>query len=152
MRAVTAATNAQLTTVPTLTYNLPTLDLRATPPLARGFADRTVRGEAVAIALTARAREGWAPDVIAGHPGWGEMLVLRDVFARAHIIALAEFYYASHGADVGVDPEFPAIEAGAAYALRARNAAMLSALVDADVVVSPTQWQVSRSRLSSGPR
>jgi glycosyltransferase involved in cell wall biosynthesis len=144
VRAVTDDGNGRPEIVPTLRYKVQAPNLRAVPVLARTFADRTLRGEAVALALAPLAAEGWAPDAVVVHPGWGEAFFLRDVFPAARLIAFAEFYYAAKGADTDFDPEFPSAAPGAHHRIRARNAAMLPALVEADVAVAPTQWQRSR--------
>lgn len=144
VRAVTDAGNARPEIVPTLRYAVTVPNLRAVPALARTFAERTARGEAVATALSALAAEGWAPDVLVAHPGWGESFFLRDVFPRARLIAFAEFYYAAEGADTDFDPEFQSVTPAARHRIRARNAAMLPAFVEADLAVAPTRWQASR--------
>ena len=50
--------------------------------------------------------EGYVPDVIFGHSGWGETLFLKEVWPEAKLLVYAEFYYRGQGADTGFDPEF----------------------------------------------
>ncbi|MET7242082.1 glycosyltransferase family 4 protein [Methylobacterium sp. EM32] len=119
---------------------------RSTPgihPLAASFETATLRGEAAARAARALRDEGFHPDVICGHSGWGETLFLKDVWPRARLLTFAEFYYGATGADSGFDPEFPAGE-GDALRTRARNAGQLLAFEASDRLVSPTAWQASR--------
>lgn len=119
---------------------------RSTPgihPPAADFETATLRGEAAARAALALKAEGFVPDVICGHSGWGETLFLKDVWPRARLLTFAEFFYSATGADSGFDPEFPARE-GAAFRTRARNAGQLVAFEASDRLVSPTAWQASR--------
>lgn len=91
----------------------------------------------VAIALK---EKGFAPDTIIGHPGWGETLLLKEVFPDARIVHFCEFYYSPRGADVGFDPEFPST-LDSKMALVFRNAPHLMALEMADACYAPTEWQ-----------
>jgi glycosyltransferase involved in cell wall biosynthesis len=101
-----------------------------------------IRGQTVwRIAQGLRAK-GFVPNVIAGHPGWGETLFLRDVYPDARILSYCEFYYRGVGADVGFDPEYPGRPEDLPR-LRARNFTHLSAIESADLGVSPTEWQRS---------
>lgn len=102
---------------------------------------------AIARAAAAQARllklEGFLPDVVIVHPGWGEALFLRDLFPKAKLVVYCEYYYARHGTDLGFDPEFPVPSEDVLHRLRARNAILLAALDDADMGVAPTFWQRS---------
>lgn len=143
--AVTDARNARARLIPTRTYRFEQKPATG-EPLADHYATGVARARAVAEVLTSLRKEGFAPDLVIGHGGWGETLFVKDVWPRTKIILHAEFYYSADGADVGFDPEFapdPNDET-LRYRIRARNAAMLQAFVDADVGVAPTRWQASR--------
>lgn len=101
------------------------------------------RGRAVALCLQNIRDTGFQPDVIYGHPGWGEMLHVKDVFPKARVVNYCEFYFNRDGQDLNFDPEFQA-EATDAYRVRTDNMAQLVSLVDSDASISPTQWQWSR--------
>ncbi len=106
-----------------------------------------LRGEAVARLADEMRMEGFVPDVIVGHTGWGEMLLLRELFPAARIVSYLEFWFDLDGADVNFDPEFvdPLADRVAQLAgLRARNASVLLSAVHADRLVAPTNWQASR--------
>ena len=95
--------------------------------------------------ITLRER-GINPQLIIGHLGWGETLFTKDMFPDAALVVHAEFFYSAKGADVGFDPEFP-LKRGikSLFELRAKNAAILAAMNDADFAVRvPTPWQASR--------
>lgn len=117
------------------------------PGLSRAgatLANRFRRGEVVAGALIELRRRGFLPDVIVGHPGWGELMLAKEIFPSTRLIAHAEFYYTAEGADVGFDPEFPDVTDELRVGLKAKNLPLLAALADCDAAVAPTRWQASR--------
>ena len=100
------------------------------------------RGQDVVRACQALRAKGFVPDLIVGHPAWGELLFVKDEFPDCRVIAYFEFLYRSKGLDVNFDPEFPS-KPDDHYRLRIRNSAQLHALSVADAGISPTQWQHS---------
>jgi glycosyltransferase involved in cell wall biosynthesis len=84
------------------------------------------------------------PDVIVGHPGWGEPLFAKQVWPETRLGLYAKFFYQLNGADVGYDPEFapPDPEADACR-LQMKNLNHLAHLDQADGALSPTHWQAS---------
>ena len=113
------------------------------PPELLYTANAMRRGRAVALCLQSLRSTGFRPDVIYGHPGWGDMLHVRDVFPEARVVNYCEFYFNREGQDIGFDPEFQT-EVTDAYRVRTDNMTQLSSLVDADAGISPTFWQRSR--------
>jgi glycosyltransferase involved in cell wall biosynthesis len=112
-------------------------------PLLREQEAKVLRGEGCAAAAMQLKREGFEPDVIIAHPGWGEALFIKDVFPRAKLVLYCEYYYAVEGQDVGFDPEDPPVTLEARCALRMKNATNLLSMEVADAAISPTQWQKS---------
>lgn len=110
-------------------------------PWVSDFETKTIRGEAAFRAALQLKAQGYQPDVIIAHPGWGESLFLKDVWPQAKLGIYCEFYYHSHGADVGFDSEFPISDAGDACRLRLKNVNNLLHFDIADAGISPTQWQ-----------
>jgi glycosyltransferase involved in cell wall biosynthesis len=125
-----------------VTYAAPKPAVQATHHYVRRFEASVRYGQQVARALVDLKREGFNPAVIIGHPGWGEMLFVRDVFPNAAIISYAEFYYRAEGADIGFDPSEP-VSLDTVCRTRARNAHLLLSLDLADIGLAPTQWQRS---------
>ena len=66
------------------------------------------RGQTVTRVCVELKKQGWIPDVVICHPGWGEGLFVKDVFPRARLVVFCEFWWAADGLDVGFDPEYPA--------------------------------------------
>lgn len=108
---------------------------------ASEFETKVIRGDACGRACDALRLKGYAPDVVVGHPGWGETLFLKNIWPGTFSIAFLEFYYAAHGADVGFDPEFESPGWLADARLRCKNAYILLALEAIDAGYSPTEWQ-----------
>jgi glycosyltransferase involved in cell wall biosynthesis len=104
-------------------------------------------GEVVAKVLLELGKKGHPePDVVLAHPGWGEALYVKDVFPRARLVSLFEFYYHASGVDVGFDkgPEGSGeADLDLAATLASRNLLHLMNLERCDVGVSPTFWQRS---------
>ena len=99
----------------------------------------------VGARLSARAclalqREGFEPDLVIGHPGWGETMFLRDVLPRTPILSYCELFYRSEGQDTDYIPE-TRIDLDGRCRIRAWNADLLSALNTMDRGLSPTRWQ-----------
>ncbi len=112
-------------------------------PWVSDFETKTIRGEACFRAALLLKEEGFTPDVIIAHPGWGESLFLKDVWPDAKLGIYSEFFYHPQGADVGFDPEFPAKDAGEVCRLRLKNLNNLLHFERADAGISPTHWQAS---------
>jgi glycosyltransferase involved in cell wall biosynthesis len=112
------------------------------PPATRAEAD-LMRGRAAAEAACKLKAQGFDPRLIIGHPGWGEMAFLREVFPQARQIQLGEFYYRSHGADVGFDAEFGAVDFDEQLRVHAKNAVLAMSYAEADRIVVPTPFQAS---------
>ena len=109
----------------------------------RQFESSVRYGQQAARVMLDLKREGFDPAVVIGHPGWGEMLFVKEVFPRARVISYAEFYYNARGSDVGFEPG-SVVSLDTVCRARARNAHLLLSLEMADVGLSPTEWQRSQ--------
>lgn len=98
--------------------------------------------EAWRVCRKLREEEGFVPDVICCHPGWGTALYMKDIFPEARILSFFEFYYQNKGADVGFDPEQP-IEVDDLARVRTKNITNLLSLESTDWGITPTFWQHS---------
>ncbi|NHN88383.1 glycosyltransferase family 4 protein [Acetobacter conturbans] len=123
-------------------YRTPTLPPEATHAGAREFALALSRADAVAQAALTLKNLGFAPDIIIGHHGWGELLNLQDIFPSSPILGYFEFFYHSNGFDVGFDPEFPTLPEMLPR-IRAKNAINLQALNNPGWGQTPTLFQRS---------
>jgi glycosyltransferase involved in cell wall biosynthesis len=112
-------------------------------PWVSDFETKTTRAEACFRAALQMKEQGVTPDVIVAHHGWGESLFLNEVWPEAALGIYCEFFYHSHDADVGFDPEFPPKDEGDACRLRLKNLNNLLHFEVADAGISPTHWQAS---------
>lgn len=112
-------------------------------PWVTDFETKIIRAEACFRAALQMKAQGFQPDVIVAHHGWGESLFLKDVWPKAKLGLYCEFFYHPQGADVGFDPEFPATDEGEVCRLRLKNLNNLLHFEVADAGISPTHWQAS---------
>jgi glycosyltransferase involved in cell wall biosynthesis len=110
-------------------------------PLLGEMEAKVLRAEAVAEAAYRLKAKGWSPDVIIGHPGWGELLFVRDIWPTARLVVYCEYYYRAEGQDLNFDTEFEAADIRLIQRMKLKNTVMLTALADADVAYTPTEWQ-----------
>lgn len=96
--------------------------------LGAGFAAQKLRAD------------GFRPDVVLGHVGWGELTFLKQVWPDAPIIGFFEYYFLAQGGSVGFDPEFPASD-HAPFLMHARNAVNFANIHTVDLGQSPTAFQ-----------
>lgn len=111
-------------------------------PWVQDTETKVIRGEACFLAAKQLRDQGYAPDIICAHPGWGEALFIKEIWPKVPLLNYFEFYYRPHGADVGFDPEYPTSENDAPR-LMAKNLANLMNLEQCDGGISPTAWQKS---------
>lgn len=111
-------------------------------PATRAEAD-IIRGVAAAQAAQQLKRDGFTPDVIIGHPGWGETLFLKEIWPEARLILLGEMMYRSHGGDLNFDPEFGKENPAVNMRAHAKNATQVLAAAYADRIVCPTAFQAA---------
>ncbi|MDB5875111.1 MAG: glycosyl transferase, group 1 [Ramlibacter sp.] len=106
--------------------------------------EKAARGETAAQAMQVLKKEGFTPDVVVVHSGWGEALFTKDVFPQARQVVYAEYFYGGEGGDTGFDPEFSRPSVAADERIRIRNTHLLHALSACDVALTPTEFQKSR--------
>ena len=123
-----------------LGYQMPRLPQLVGHPSLVSTEHFVFRGERVAGVLSDLKKQGFNPDVICSHPGWGESLYIKDVYPNARLINYCEFFYNAQGRDFGFDPEFPE-KPMAEWSLRTRNAVQLLSLNSMDCGISPMHWQ-----------
>jgi glycosyltransferase involved in cell wall biosynthesis len=112
-------------------------------PFAADFETKMIRAEAAARAAQKLKTDGFFPDVICAHPGWGEVLFIPDVWPAVPIITYFEYYYRAIGSDINFDREFPNAPEQA-WATRSKNATLLLSLELSTKCVTPTLWQASQ--------
>jgi glycosyltransferase involved in cell wall biosynthesis len=114
------------------------------PRAVRKFRDAMLCAQAAAGAAQRLRNDGFVPDVIIGHPGWGEMMLLSEVFPGVPQVHCGEYYYQTHGADVNFDPEFPTRSIEGGTMIKAQNAVLAASYAEAAAIVAPTPFQADR--------
>lgn len=114
--------------------------------LAQEFEAKIIRAEAAALKCIEFKKSGYTPDIIIGHPGWGETLLIKDVWPNVKLLTFFEFYYNTVNSDIDFDTTLdddlmPPSGFPLASKLTARNHTGLMALSQSDAIVSPTQFQ-----------
>lgn len=109
---------------------------------ARAEAD-LMRATGAIRAAKSLKESGFEPDLIIGHPGWGETLFLKEVWPNARVILHAELFYRSEGGDSSFDPEFGLPDLEQKCQVIAKNSTLAWAYTMADRLVSPTPYQAA---------
>ncbi len=150
VRFVTQRRDREVEGVATIEY-LPLPVSTGIQPYLLDLEANMMNGLAVARLCEGLKREGFSPDIVVGHTGWGELLFIKDVWPNVPLLGYFEFFYRVAGSDVDFDPEFPP-GPDDAMRLRMRNATNLLSLDAADWGHTPTQWQRDQYPVQYHPR
>jgi glycosyltransferase involved in cell wall biosynthesis len=102
---------------------------------------KILRAEAVAaIAIGLRA-DGFMPDVVISHSGWGEPMLLKEIWPEAKYVNYFEYFYNRAGQDFNFDPEFQDDRLSSLAKLKLKNVPNLLAMQEVDLGITPTRWQ-----------
>jgi glycosyltransferase involved in cell wall biosynthesis len=130
--------------VPISFYSLAGKNSKNINPWLIDFESKLIRGTACYKFLQKLYAKKEPPDIVIGHPGWGETLFLKDLWPDVLLALYSEFFYQSDGCDVNFDPEFSADETElVALKLRMKNLNNFVHFHTADAAISPTKWQAS---------
>jgi len=153
--AIGGPTARELAGIPLHRYDaMPAGGVPPCHPWVSDLQTKVLRAEAVGRILAALLSQGLRPDLVVGHPGWGELLAIKDLLPSVPVLHQVEFVYQLEGGDVGFDPEFDAPDWRSSARIRLRRSTQLLALQDLDWGLAPTPWQAStvpveyQSRLS----
>ena len=91
----------------------------------RGYEQAILHGQAAYMACMEAKNQGFVPDLIFGHAGWGPTLFLKDAFPRTPMGLNFEWFYHAHGTDCDFDPADP-IKAEDEARIRTKNATQLA--------------------------
>lgn len=113
-------------------------------PWLSDFETKLLRGTSCYQGALALKKQGFEPDVICAHHGWGESLFLKDVWPDARLGLYCELYHLSQKPFLNFDPEFPSRTPdtdGLRIRLKNLNNRLHEEVMDAGI--SPTRFQAS---------
>lgn len=120
------------------------IDRGNTPELHPWLLDtesKVIRGQAAYRAALNLKANGYAPDLIVAHPGWGESLFLKTVWPKTKLLAYCEYFYGASGSEVNFDPEFASSDTDMLCQVQLKNINNLLHLQLMDQGITPTRWQ-----------
>ncbi|HEY9666475.1 MAG TPA: glycosyltransferase, partial [Coleofasciculaceae cyanobacterium] len=106
----------------------------------RPLENAVLQGQAVYRLCEQLKAQGFIPDIVYAHSGWGPSLFIKDAFPKAKLLCYFEWFYHAHGSDADFDPSDP-LDADAEARIRIKNAPILIDLYSCDRGLSPTSWQ-----------
>ena len=99
------------------------------------------------IAEEIRVEEGWRPDIVYSHTGWGRAAYLHDVFTRAKHVKYCEWFYNNRPSSTEfLHPGGRALPYR--MATSTLNLPILGDLAYAHQLIAPTEWQKAQFPLA----
>ena len=90
--------------------------------------------------------EGWLPEVVISHSGWGAGLHTREIWPSTHIVSYVEWWFNPESEFFNYDQanKFLNINENKTMTMWRRNQSTALELASSDDIVSPTYWQRSQ--------
>ena len=114
---------------------------KALHPYVAFVENAVLNGQALARVGWKMKDEGYAPDLVVAHSGWGPGLYVPDVWPDAKYVGYFEWYYQPRGGDSGFLNETTRDDE---HRIRTRNAAILLDLAACNWGIVPTGFQASQ--------
>jgi glycosyltransferase involved in cell wall biosynthesis len=117
--------------------------------LVSPFETAVREGEGVFALCRELRSQGFVPDLVYVHAGWGTGMYVKDAFPESRIMGYFEWFYDPLGVDANFDPPPPGKRPQlhwekAPAVLRTRNMPLFNDLWVSDQGLSPTYWQRSQ--------
>lgn len=136
---VTRPGKPELPGVRKLEYNPARAVAPSTHRYLRLMEEGILNGQAVARVAAQLKTDGFRPDIIVAHMGWGEALYVKPVWPGVPLLGYFEWYYRPRGSDVDFDSQ-PSLDD--VCRIQTRNGLHLLNLEIADRGITPTRWQL----------
>ncbi|MEG3439047.1 glycosyltransferase family 4 protein [Pannus brasiliensis CCIBt3594] len=98
------------------------------------------QGQAVYRMVKALKEQGFIPDIVFAHSGWGPGLFIKDILPETEYLCYFEWFYHARGTDADFDPDDP-IDEDSVAKIRVKNTPILLDLYSCDRGIAPTRWQ-----------
>jgi glycosyltransferase involved in cell wall biosynthesis len=112
-------------------------------PYLRRYETAVLHGQAALREALRLRQDGFAPDLIIGHSGFGNTLYLKEVWPNAKFIGYFEWFYRSQGSDVGFGNNQPP-SPDTSLRVHTYNSPIVMDLAQADAAICPTRWQANQ--------
>ena len=112
-------------------------------PWVQDMETKTIRAEGCFRKSLAMKSQGFLPDVIVAHPGWGESTFIKEVWPSAKLGIYCEYYYHHDKNDLNFDPEFEDNDPGLVCRIKMKNINNEMHFKIADAGISPTEFQAN---------
>ena len=112
-------------------------------PYLRWMEGAALTGQAVYRLCHALKAQGFTPDVVCAHSGWGPALYVKELFPDCRLIGYFEWYYRAQGADADFLDGKPLSDDDRCR-LHSRNAALMMDLATCDAALCPTGFQLEQ--------
>jgi hypothetical protein len=89
--------------------------------LSSYWEDCVGNGYGAAQACETLKHDGFHPDIILGHVGWGELTFVKQVWPDVPVIGLFEYFFRAEGGSVGIRPRVPGLRSGRLHDARAQR-------------------------------
>ena len=112
-------------------------------PYLRRYETAVLHGQAALREALRLRQDGFEPDLIIGHSGFGNTLYLKEVWPNAKFIGYFEWFYRSQGSDVGFGNTQPP-SPDTSLRVHTYNSPIVMDLAQADAAICPTRWQANQ--------
>lgn len=109
----------------------------------QGAEQAVISGQALVRTAQQLKSQGYRPDIVVAHSGWGVGTFVKDVWPDTKFVQYAEWYYSYPPVD-RTSPAAPGHEMEERARSRARNAPFWLDFSAADATICPTRYQASR--------
>ncbi|NET71923.1 MAG: glycosyl transferase family 1, partial [Sphaerospermopsis sp. SIO1G2] len=106
----------------------------------RNLENAVLTGQAVYRISEQLKSQGFIPDIVYGHSGWGPTLFMKEIFPKAELLCFFEWFYRARGSDADFDPNDP-LNADDLCRIHIKNSPILLDLYNCDRGLAPTNWQ-----------
>ena len=139
----TQAQKGELQGIQVHRYAKPQFKQRTTHAYAINYENAVANGQSMARCALELKQQGFTPDIVMAHAGWGPGLFTKEIWPDAKYIGYYEWYYQGMAIDTQFLNDTPPTPDQRLRAV-ARNAAIVMDLVQSDMSLCPTQFQADQ--------
>lgn len=139
---ITNTEYGEISGVEKLIYTVPQKEIKDATSYLNSYESAITHGQAAANVAIKLKNEGFTPDIIYGHSGWGPTLFIKEVFPDIPLLCYFEWFANPEGADTGFDgTQINEYQKGG---LKCANTQVVLDLCSCDAGITPTNWQKSQ--------